>query len=61
MAGGRNPFFQQYKMIWIFNTYIPDGAEKVARRAIFPGRPAYDVLKNPSPIVGKMGSDRTRL
>ena len=24
-------------------TYIPDGAEKAARRADFPGRPAYDV------------------
>ncbi len=24
-------------------TYIPDGAEKTARRADFPGRPAYDV------------------
>ena len=61
MAGGRNPLFQQYKMIWIFNTYIPDGAKKVVRRTIFPGRPVYDVLKNPSPIAETMGSDRTRL
>ena len=54
----RNQFFQQYKMIWIFNTYIPDGAEKAARRAGFPGRPAYDVLKNPSRIAEKTDSDR---
>jgi len=60
MAGGRNPFFRQSKMIWNFNTYIPDATEKVARRAIFPGLPAYDVLKISSPIVRKMGSDRTR-
>ena len=52
-AGGRNLFFQQHKMIWIFNTYIPDGAEKVTRRVIFPGHPAYDVLKNPSPAAEK--------
>ncbi len=61
MAGDRNLFFQQYKMIWIFKTYIPDGAEKAARRAVFPERPAYDVLKNPSPIVEKIDSGRTRL
>ena len=61
MAGVRNPFSRQCKMIWNFNTYIPDGAEKVAHRASFPGRPAYDVLKIPSPIAKKKGSDRTRL
>ena len=48
-------------MIWIFNTYIPDGAEKVTRRVIFPGHPAYDVLKNPSPAAEKIDSDRPRL
>ena len=56
-------------MIWIFNTYIPApkvrppvvGAEKVTRRVIFPGHPAYDVLKNPSPAAEKIDSDRPRL
>ena len=52
-------FPRSIKMIWIFNTYIPDGAEKVTRRVIFPGRPAYDVLKNPSPAAEKIDSDRT--
>ena len=60
MAGGRNPFFRQSKMIWNFNTYIPDATEKVARRAIFPGLPAYDVLKISSPDARKICITGTR-
>ena len=61
LAGGRTCFSSNIKLIWIFNTYIPDGAEKAAQRANFPGHPAYDVLKNPSPTTRKIRADRTRL
>ena len=60
-AGDRKCFSSNIKLIWIFNTYIPDGAEKVARRADFLGHPAYDVLKNPSPIARKICATRPRL
>ena len=40
-------------------TYIPDGAEKAARRADFPGRPAYDV-GGEKVRLGKSMSARTR-
>ena len=40
-------------------TYIPDGAEKAARRADFPGRPAYDV-EGEKVRPGKSMSTRTR-
>ena len=52
-------FSGNIKLIWIFNTYIPDDAEKVAQRANFPGHPVYDVLKNPSLIARKIGATRT--
>ena len=37
------PFFKDISRLASPETYIPDGAEKAARRADFPGRPAYDV------------------
>ena len=36
-------FSQDISRLVRSETYIPDGAEKAARRADFPGRPAYDV------------------
>ena len=54
-------YFPRYhKMIWNFYTYIPDGAEKAAQGADFPGRPAYDVLKISSPDAEKIGLGRPR-
>ena len=38
-----NVFFKDICRFSSSETYIPDGAEKAARRADFPGRPAYDV------------------
>ena len=38
-----NAFFEGSDRFGRSETYIPDGAEKAARRADFPGRPAYDV------------------
>ena len=38
-----NVFFKERFRFGRPETYIPDGAEKAARRADFPGRPAYDV------------------
>ena len=38
-----NVFFRERFRFGRPETYIPDGAEKAARRADFPGRPAYDV------------------
>lgn len=60
LVGDRTCFSSNIKLIWIFNTYIPDGAEKAAQRADFPGHPVYDVLKNPSPIARKICATRTR-
>ena len=53
-----NAFFKDNGRLASSETYIPDGAEKAARRADFPGRPAYDVEGE---IVGpeKGMSDRT--
>ena len=41
-------------------TYIPDGAEKAARRADFPGRPVYDVEEE-QVRPQKGSSDKTRV
>ena len=38
-----NAFFTDVSRFSSPETYIPDGAEKAARRADFPGRPVYDV------------------
>jgi len=38
-----NAFLKDISRLDRSETYIPDGAEKAARRADFPGRPAYDV------------------
>ena len=53
-------FFESIKRFEFFGMYIPDGAEKAARRADFPGRPAYDIPKNSSPTNKKTGSSRPR-
>ena len=38
-----NVFFKDISRFLSSETYIPDGAEKAAHRADFPGRPVYDV------------------
>ena len=60
LAGGRTCFSSNIKLIWIFNTYIPDGPDRFARQGGSACGPAYDVLKNPSPIARKICAARPR-
>ena len=54
-----NAFFKGNCRFSSSETYIPDGAEKAAHRADFPGRPAYDV-EDEKVRPEKGVSDRTR-
>ena len=60
--GGRlHVLFRQNKIDLEFLTRIfLTQPRKLPARASFPGLPAYDVLKNPSPTTRKICADRTR-
>ena len=53
-----NVFLEDVSRFSSSETYIPDGAEKAARRADFPGHPAYDV-EDEKVYPRKDMSDRT--
>ncbi len=46
-------FSGSIKLIWIFNTYIPDGAEKVTRKGNFPDTQRMTCLKIQVPLPEK--------